>query len=415
MDFSGYIFTKEKIKCTGCGSCVNACSQNALSMQADGEGFLYPLLDENKCIKCGACERACPWVNNRFANKEQNQSCYIATTLEELYYRESASIGICTMLSEEIIKRGGMVYGAFLDENNWLVYHICVQDDTGIQKIRNSKYLQSDTKDTFKEVQINLKGGKSILYIGTPCQIAGLKAYLKKEYNNLFTVDIMCHGVFSPKLLKYEVEYWRHLFRGEIKNFKFRSKLVYKRSNGGMVNFDCVKGKNSYHIERFAGSSPSYRCYAYSGDGISYNLRPSCYSCSFREGGRYGDICVGDPWKVSDLSIKNNLLRSSNPIRSLFMVNTPQGNEMFKSIKKYLIFEEIERHNVFKQSALLPTKQEIPSKRNELYERLEVEEYGALVERLLECNLKQAHKRFVYTYNLTHLKEIVKRLIKRQF
>ena len=412
MDFKSYIFTLEKTKCTGCGSCFQTCPHSALSMQPDKEGFLYPLLDKEKCIQCGACEKSCPVVHNN-SNGKENQKFFIATTVEELYYKDSASIGICTMLSDKIAGMGGKVYGAYLDENNWTTYHIGVQDKEGVQKIRNSKYLQSDTKKTFTDVRNTLKVGTTVLYIGTPCQIAGLKSFLKKDYPNLYTIDIMCHGVFSPKLMKYEVGYWERMFHGRIMNFKFRSKRIYKRSNGGMVNFDYMKGASLKHIERFAGSSPSYRCYAYSEDGVSYNLRPSCYSCSFRDQGRYGDICVGDPWKVDDTVLSNQKLRGANPIRSLFMTNTVKGNELFEIIKQYLTFEEIDRCEVFKQDALLSANNDIPAKRKELYDRLDVEEYGALVERLLGCNLEHSHKSFVYSYYYSQIKERVKKLLRR--
>ena len=138
------------------------------------------------------------------------------------------------------------------------------------------------------------------LYIGTPCQIAGLKAFLRKPYETLLTIDIVCHGVFSSKLVALEVEYWENLFNGKLSNLRFRSKRFFPWFMGGVVNFDITDSKGkTVHVERHAKSSPTYRCFAYSGDGYSYNIRPSCYSCPFRGKGRYGDLTVGDAWGLN--------------------------------------------------------------------------------------------------------------------
>ena len=223
MKRNSYIFNQDKTLCTGCGACTQVCTHQALSMKSDEEGFLFPSLDLDKCIDCGICDKICPVVNKNQANNYNHQKGYIATTHHEEFYQESASIGICTMLSNLVIKEGGIVFGCFLDEDTWKAYHIGVTDTNGIEKIRNSKYLQSDTKRTFTEVKTLLKEEKTVLYIGTPCQIAGLKAFLRKDYPNLLLIDIICHGVFSPKLMPLEVQYWDNKYKAKIFNFRFSS------------------------------------------------------------------------------------------------------------------------------------------------------------------------------------------------
>lgn len=380
-------------------------------MSPDEEGFLYPNIDKKQCVECGLCEKVCPVSGTNTENQYYNQRCYVATTQHEEYYMESASIGICTMLAEYVLSIGGCVFGVYLDEFDWSAYHIAIESIDDLSKIRNSKYLQSNTKLTFSDVKSLLQNGRTVLYVGTPCQIAGLKSFLRKPYVNLFTVDLICHGVFSPILMPYEVKYWEGIFKGRIFNFKFRSKRVYKHSNGGMVNFDLEKNGKTTHIERYAGSSPTYRCFAYSGDGFNYNQRPSCYSCHFRAEKRYADITVGDPWLVDNKKIKNTLL-ATNIIRSLYSVNTEQGEKLVDNIKKFLIEEELNVADAFCQPATKKVVRQMPKERQELFACLKTEEYGSLVERLLKCDLKKAHRKFHRKYGLSCIKRRVKKILK---
>lgn len=412
-NFKSYIFTGNKVLCSGCGACVQVCQHGALEMSSDSEGFMFPYINSEKCVNCGLCDRICPIVGTNTENQGEEQHCYIATTNEEKFYEESASIGICTMLSNYIVNHGGIVFGAFLDESNWTAYHISVTDEKDVWKIRNSKYLQSSTRRTFVQVKRKLNQGVKVLYIGTPCQIAGLKSFLRKPYSNLYCIDLICHGVFSPKLMPLEVDYWEKQLKGKIINFRFRSKRVYKYVNGGMVNFDLIKDGKTSHIERFAASSPSYRCYAYSDDGKNYNHRLSCYSCPFRNQKRYGDITIGDPWFISNDDIDNKKLKISNSVRSLYIVNTTKGDELISKIKNLITEEEIPFSKAFVQPALQKTKKEIPAEREKLYSLVNNQDYGALVEELLGCNLKESHIIFDKNYRNIKMKRIFKKLIFR--
>lgn len=415
MERKSYIFNGNKTLCSGCGACVQVCSRNALSMNPDREGFLYPTLDKAKCIECGLCEKTCPVVSISRANEYDNQRGFVATTNNEHYYKESATIGICTMLAEVVIKEGGIVFGSYLDETVWKAYHIGVADRMGLESIRNSKYLQSDTKRTFSEVKDCLNKNKTVLFIGTPCQIAGLKAFLNRDYQQLYLVDIICHGVFSPILMPLEVQYWEKKYNAKISNFRFRSKRKYKNVNGGMVNFDILlpKGKTK-HIERHASSSPSYRAYAYSGDGNNYNLRLSCYECPFRAKERYGDLTIGDPWLINGSSIKNKKLKPSNSVRSIFTINTKKGVIMVDKIHLLIESQELSIVDLFRQPALLKQNRRVSEVREQLYKRIENEEYSNLIENLLHCNLDKAHELFVKQYRKSQIKRIIKYLLHLQ-
>lgn len=408
--FKSYIFTGIKEACSGCGACTQICAKSALTMKADEEGFLYPVMDSEKCVKCGLCDSRCPEVTDQ-CNVKGEQHCYIATTDDKTYFMESASIGICTMLSDYIIDQGGVVFGCFLDENDWTAYHIAVYDKSGVQSIRNSKYLQSDTKETFSEVKRVLQTGKIVLYIGTPCQIAGLKAFLHKDYENLYTIDIICHGVFSPKLMSLEAEYWEKKFNSKIKNFRFRSKRVFKRTNGGMVNFDILANGKVKHVERYAGSSPSYHCFAYSGDGMNYNLRLSCYSCPFKSTSRYGDFTIGDPWLIKKQIVNDSKLGHTNVVRSIFSTNTNKAKDLLKYIEKYIYRREYSFNDIFVQPAVKSSKRKIPLLRYQIYQNLNTVEYGKYIETIFNCDLEKEHRNFVRKYNIDTIKHIVKSLI----
>lgn len=406
-----FVFSGDKTLCSGCGACVQVCNHNALEMISDEEGFLYPKLDIEKCVHCGLCSHVCPVTGTNSENANHEQHCYLATTSYAQYYKESASIGICTMLSEYIVKQGGVVFGVYLDESSWTAYHIIVKDINDIQKIRNSKYLQSATKESFAQARRFLIEGKKVLFIGTPCQIAGLKAYLHKDYPNLFTIDLVCYGVFSPTLMPLEINYWENRYKGKIKNFRFRSKRVYKHVNGGMVNFDVQVNGKLQHIERFAASSPSYRCYAYAGDGKNYNHRISCYYCHFRSEKRYADITVGDPWFICNDVISTPSLQSWNVIRSLFSTNTKKGEKLCAIIMNKLITEELPREKSFCQPALLPVKNVIPEERRILYSQVGKEDYGSLVQRLLKCNLDKAQSEFDLNYKKQSFRRLIKKIV----
>lgn len=411
IKLNSYIFTGIKETCSGCSACAQVCKHGALTMQSDNEGFLYPVMNKDKCIGCGLCDRTCPVTGTETQNTCEDQHCYIATTSNEDYYKESATIGICTMLSRHVLQGGGIVFGSYLDESTWTSYHIKVENEEGIQKIRNSKYLQSSTLRTFTQTKELLCNGKIVLYIGTPCQIAGLKSFLRRPYDNLLTIDLICNGVFSPILMPYEVAYWEKKFKGKLKNFRFRSKRVYRHVNGGMVNFD-IKSNNKWkHIERFAASSPSYRCYAYAGDGYVYNHRLSCYTCPFKSEKRYADITVGDPWFIDNTEIRNPLLTSKNVIRSLYTVNTSNGEKWNALISNDILTEEISRNKSFCQPAVLPGRKQIPLERSELYSSLGSEEYGMLVEKLLHCNLEKAHIDFDKRYKKNEIKRLLRMII----
>lgn len=408
-NFRSTVFTGVKQNCSGCGACAQVCAHEAITMQEDNEGFLFPKVDSTKCVLCGLCDNTCPEVNARWENQLDFQQCYLAINKTPNVYKDCATIGLCTMLSEIILSKGGYVFGVKLDEDIWKAKHVCIDDINYLNQIKNSKYIQSDTGNTFKATKKYLKNGQIVLFIGTPCQISGLKAYLRRDYDTLYTIDIFCHGTFSYKILQKEIGYWKSMFGTSIKHFKFRSRIKYDWSYGGVVNFDVVNEKRqSKHVERHGSASPAYRLYAYSPDGKSYTLRETCYTCKFRDEGRYGDISIGDAWKIKgDHQDIFTAINRKNGI-SAFSCNTKKGQKLLTLCIEKVELKRIDRNDFFCQDALLPTNRDIPIERYQIYHHIEVKNWSQYIQSFFGVNLEKVQRGFERKVFVNKIKYVIK-------
>ena len=315
------------------------------------------------------------------------------------------------MLSEWVISQNGVVYGVWLDESEWKAKHVCVSSKEELEKIRNSKYIQSDSGGCFKEIKEWLGQGVKVLFVGTPCQVAGLKSFLARPYDNLYTIDLVCHGVYSHKLLAEEVAYWEKTLGGKVEQFRFRSKEVFPWSDGGVINFDLMdKRGRKKHVERHGRFSPTYRCYAYSGDGLNYNLRKCCYSCAFRDVKRYGDLTIGDAWMISEKYMKWNQVNCDRGV-SIALANTPKGIAMTEAVSNNVRLKEIPMAAAFVQPALMDEHRPIPTQRDELYARLGQEDYGRLVNRLLNVDVGSLYRKEIWSQKKKKIKKTIKKLV----
>ena len=398
-----------KLLCCGCGACMNTCTHGAIKMQEDKEGFLYPFVDESMCVECGLCEKACP-SNTETSNPNSYKQRYLlCSNTKKKYYKRSATIGLCTLLSEKMIHRGGSVFGCWLNENDWKAYHIKVDSIDGLEKIRNSKYIQSDTKDTYLKVKVLLENDKEVLYIGTPCQIAGLKSYLRKDYENLYTIDLICHGVYSYRLLQEEIAYWQSkLGSGRISSFRFRSKEKFPYIKGGVINFDFVNGIKKKHIECPGAYSPTYAFYAYNEQQRIYNARLSCYSCAFRNEHRYGDLTIGDPWGIEAVKMSEEEMKKG---RSLVLVNTTKGELLLDQVQNMMGIVEISHHEAIVQSALLPINREVPVERQRIYDCVGTGMYESVVNEILKDSVWKSYMDNEQNEKKRRLKKLVKQIL----
>lgn len=211
---------KRKEECCGCNACANICPHKCIKMREDEEGFLYPYVDKTVCVDCKLCEKVCPVINVA-EDLPFEQKAFLVQNKNSDVRRESTSGGAFTPIAEYVISKNGIVYGAAYD-NDFNVEHIGTNNIEEISKFRNSKYVQSNTKYTFKEVKKHIENGRLVCYSGTPCQIEGLKTFLGKDYPNLITVDVVCHAVSSPLIWRKYVQMQKRKYGDKINNIMFR-------------------------------------------------------------------------------------------------------------------------------------------------------------------------------------------------
>lgn len=403
-----YLLSNNNQDCTGCSACASICTHTAITMIEDSEGFLYPKIDKEKCVGCKLCEIVCPINGDTRHNDASEQIISLVRTNHEEYYLKSATVGVCTMLSQYALENGWIVFGSALDEKLWQASHISIKQVSEIHKIRGSKYFQSSTKHTFTEVKDYLKKGINVLYIGTPCQISGLKSFLRKNYENLFTIDLICHGTFSYKFFQKEVAYWEHKYNGKMSNFSFRNKKI---GLGGVVSFDITQKGRVRNYVWPAACSPVYRCFTANEDGVDYNLRPSCYGCKFHESERYGDITIGDAWGIQDKRPELFDQHTKTKGISLVFENSRKGSVIMKKIQHLIYSVQIPLSDALSQPALVPYDNPIPTGRKILYDNLGTSDYQTLVESVLHVDFDKLQSGYVRKQRINNLKKIFKKII----
>lgn len=331
-------------QCTGCSACANICPKNCITMQTDEEGFLYPIIETDSCIECKLCENVCPISNFDYGKENEDCSAYAVINKNESIRLASSSGGVFSLIAEKVINQQGIVIGAAFDDD-FLVKHVIVDDVKGLTKLRGSKYVQSDTADTFTKTKQFLEEGKIVLYSGTPCQIAGLLSFLNKPYENLITMDLVCHGAPSPLVWQKYVEYRSTLAEASVWRISFR------RKNYGWNRFSV-----SFSFE----NDTEYLC-QFNHDPFmkvflkDLCLRPSCYDCKFKSMHRKADITLADFWGIQ------NVLPDMDDDKgtSLVLINTKKGNQILKGIEENIIIKEVNVDDVirYNSSAIKSVKQ----------------------------------------------------------
>ena len=303
-----------KRQCCGCGACENICPTDAITMVQDQEGFFYPSIDQEKCIHCGKCLKACPSAHERNVNWE-TPKCYAAYT-DEPVRDVSSSGGIFSLVAEEILKRGGAVCGAAFDEKFELAQTV-VYDREGLAKLRGSKYLQSTSKKTYREIKRVLDQGKPALFCGCPCQVAGLYGYLGRDYEKLFTLDLMCHGGPSPMVFQ---KYLKEVHGGhDITYVGFRDKDYF-----GWSTEMTVKYADGKIYRKTRDKDLFYRAFL-----PCLSVRPHCQICKYSRLSRQGDMTLADFWGIQ----KYNPEYTDGKGTSILVVNNKKAEQMLKTIQ----------------------------------------------------------------------------------
>ena len=285
----------DKNHCCGCAACANKCGRNAISMRPDEEGFLHPVIDKALCIECGLCEKVCPGLNPAVNNDVKPHAFVVQNTNDHVRY-ESTSGGAFTAIAEEIIDRGGVVFGAMMT-NQLIVKHGFVDTKEGLSSFRNSKYVQSEIGDSYKQAKVFLRDGRIVCFSGTPCQINGLYKYLGMDYENLFAVDVCCKSVPSPLIFQKYKEYKASICNRPVSDIVFRDK---KRGFSY-----CTMAHYEKHEDRLKGNS-FYRRGSESDEFLRLFLngsisRMSCYTCPYQISTRVGDFTLWDRWDTLDV------------------------------------------------------------------------------------------------------------------
>lgn len=318
------ILFENKKDCCGCGACFNACPKNAVSMQEDDFGYIFPVIDSSLCVECGKCKQVCAFQNHAETNTPQE--VFAAAAKNSDIIMNSSSGGVFTALAGHIIENGGIVFGAAFGED-WNVRHIAVENKDQLRLLRGSKYTQSSTGTAFRQAQELLRKGKTVLYSGTPCQIAGLKGFLGKEYDTLLTVDLVCHGVPNNRMLSDYIKLLEQKENGKIVKFTFRDKSIGWGKNGSAV-IESPNGKR--YRKKLWESASSYPYYF----AASLICRENCYSCRYACSNRPADITLGDYWgieKAHPQYLSDKLHDDSKGI-SVVIANTAKGSSYIRNI-----------------------------------------------------------------------------------
>jgi len=348
----------DKHNCCGCSACAQQCPKQCITMQEDEEGFLYPHVDENLCIDCGLCEKVCPMLSPSEERKPKRQVA--AVNPDNEIRDQSSSGGIFTMLAERIIQRGGVVFGVRFDEN-WQAVFDYTETIEGLSVFRGSKYVQARVGSAFNDTREFLKEGRKVLFTGTSCQVAALCHFLHRDYDNLLLVDIICHGVPSPKVWGRYLDEVTHNAVRAIRDVQFRN----KKRGWKRFNFDLTYDNQGqqYNISSWHQQNHFMRIFLQ--DVI---LRPSCYACKAKAGSSGSDLTIADFWGINQI----NPTMDDDKGTSLVLAYTEKGAKQLESLGLdtwEAQYEDVLRYN----PSIEVSKPEHP-KRNEFFAKLDTTE-----------------------------------------
>ena len=349
-----YFRTLDKKDCCGCTACLSACPRQCILMERDEEGFLYPVIDKEKCINCGLCEKVCPMSHPTYEN--ETQAVY-ATYVKDVQQRmRSTSGGLFYVVARWIIEQGGIVYGAAFDDD-FKLKHMGVDTLDELQKLRGSKYLQSDLGDIFCKIKEELKKNRWVYFVGVGCQVAGLYSFLRKKYDTLVTSDLVCHGVPSQLMFDWHLNYLREKENGEITSYHFRD---YKGWGGCEIYTYVSSSRGKGGIRRLYGYSLSPYLYSFM---WGYTYRYSCYDCKFAKIPRQGDITLADYWGVADYFSDLDYTKGV----SLVLINNERGTKIWDAIKHQLEYRPSSVSDAAKENGNLIHGTPMPEIRKSCY------------------------------------------------
>lgn len=384
---------KRKEDCVGCGACHDVCPADAIYWITDIEGFWYPKVEVSKCINCGLCEKVCPVIHSDILNETNNSNptpiVLASYNSNEEVRRQSTSGGIFSALAEKWLDEGGYIGGAVWTEE-FGVRHILSNKKEDLSRIMGSKYLQSDMTGIFNDVKLLLDKGEKVLICGCPCQMAGLRRFIRKEYDNLLLVDFICCSINSPKLFKEYIK--------DLEN-QYGSPMIYyhpkNKEYGGWHNFAFkARFENGSIYHRNRTEDDFTNCFI----GTHLAARPSCFECHFKKIPRVSDITIGDFWGIENIDPEWD---SPDGV-SVVLLNNDKGQSYYKSLGESVVSKKESLQDAVKGNAHL-IRSLYPSQldRNAFYETLDtrgfryaMDKYGR-VHHTLTARIKRLLQRII--------------------
>ncbi len=397
----------DKEDCCGCSACANACPTNCIAMIEDNEGFLYPKANEADCVSCGKCEKVCPIIQSKENNKDEKKIYYEKPKAvggwikDDEIRQDSSSGGAFTAFAKYILENGGVVYGAALCDD-LVVRHIGIENINELARLRGSKYVQSCTGAAYKHIKLELESGRKVLFSGTPCQTSGLLTYLSgKNYDNLFLIDFICHGVPSPKVFSLYIDYLQKKYKDKITNFRFR--LKDKNWNpiglqlGTRIDFANKKSVRNY---------PAFKDSYMNGFLDDAYLRPSCYKCHAKLlPHKYSDITIADFWGVN--KCYPELFDGKGT--SLVLINNEHGDALLNLVDTDFEYKEVEFEKAVKRNPTIVNSAKKNSRRNKFFKDLEKKSFGYVRLKYMTAFSWGVHKTINIAWKI--LKSIIKKVV----
>lgn len=388
---------QNKVDCCGCNACGDACVQGAISFKTDNEGFWYPEVNMQKCTDCHLCEKVCPVINAQELKKnDYTKPKCVAAIHKNLEIRfDSTSGGIFSALAEKMYKDGGFVGGAIYTEE-WGVKFFISNNKEDLTALRSSKYLQSNSEGMYRQIRDLLKNGEKVLVCGLPCQIAALKSFLHKDYDNLISVDLICRYINSPMAYRKYLDTLEKEYGSKVVYIKAKNKELGWRKLTHKVVF---KNDKTYYgtiaDDIFMKASMKLNCLS----------RPSCYECKFKDFPRYGDITIGDYW----IDRRNSSLDDDTGT-SIVLLNSRKGESYFVEVSKKLKSEDVTFESISKGNpALYKSLPKSSVSRDEFFSRIQTEDFRDVVNSMAaDLENKPATARSILKAKLKECKFIAK-------
>ena len=379
----------ESFKCTGCAACENVCPIDAIQIKLDNSGFYYPVVNE-KCIKCGKCVEVC---NNRITHVNSNYAepiTYAAWSKDKDIRFTSTSGGAFSEFATFVLSNGGVVVGAQYNESN-LVEHVLIKSVSELEKIRQSKYIQSEVGKVFKVIKRSLAENQVVLFCGTPCQVAGLYSYLGRDYENLITVDFICRGVNSPKAYRAWLDEIEKNESAKVVKVWFKYKENGWKKSPRCTRVDYDNGKSCVYDQQKNLFMEGY---------LSYDLymRPSCGRCQFKGVPRYSDITLADFWKLE-------AKLDDDKGTSMVLLNNKKGEDLFEDIKSKLNYHRKEFRDIYQGNTYFDKSANVSKKSESFLKALDKMSFS---EALTKYSKKTLIEKIYYK-----TKNVLRKLIKR--